>query len=249
MLTYGGGVECLAFSPDGRRLVSGHDDNALRVWELPSGRPLHVIKGHTGPSSASRSAPTAAPSPLAAETEQCGSGTPPPASPDSPSPDTPVIRGLVFTPDGQTVLSGGLDRTIQAWDPATGVVRYVLRATPIRFTTWRLSPDGRTLASASYDKTCILWDLPGRQPALTLRGHAGSVNAVAFSPDGRTLATASDDHTVRLWDAADRLASEASWKGTSTRSTASRSAPTAGSPRPVRTRPSGSGTRPAGRPC
>ncbi|MFI5460389.1 MAG: WD40 repeat domain-containing serine/threonine protein kinase, partial [Isosphaerales bacterium] len=47
VLTYGGGVECLAFSPDGRRLISGHDDHALRVWELPSGRPLHVIKGHS----------------------------------------------------------------------------------------------------------------------------------------------------------------------------------------------------------
>ena len=47
LLTYGGAVECVAFSPDGRRLVSGHDDHALRVWELPSGRLLHVIKGHT----------------------------------------------------------------------------------------------------------------------------------------------------------------------------------------------------------
>src|SRR5262249_62088969 len=46
VLTYGGAVECLAFSPDGRRLISGHDDQALRVWELPSGRTLPVIPGH-----------------------------------------------------------------------------------------------------------------------------------------------------------------------------------------------------------
>ncbi len=46
VLTYGGRLECLAFSPDGRRLVSGHEDHALRVWEYPSGRQLLVIKGH-----------------------------------------------------------------------------------------------------------------------------------------------------------------------------------------------------------
>src|SRR5262249_9686485 len=37
LLPYGGIVDCLAFSPDGRRLISGQDDHALRVWELPSG--------------------------------------------------------------------------------------------------------------------------------------------------------------------------------------------------------------------
>ena len=109
------------------------------------------------------SAPTAAPSPPVAQTARCGCGTPPPASLGSPSPDTPTtIDGLVFTPDGQTVLSSGSDRTIQAWDPATGAVRYVLRGHSDSVHDLALSPDGRTLASASSDKTCILWDLAER---------------------------------------------------------------------------------------
>ncbi len=204
VLSYGGGVECLGFSPDGLRLVSGHNDHALRVWELPSGRPLHVIKGHTGPIGSVAFSPdgrTIASGGADHTVRLWDADTGRPRITTFAG-HTEMIQGVVFTPDGRTVLSGGLDRTIQAWDPATGVVRYVLRGHSEAVRDLALSPDGRTLASASLDKTCILWDLSGRRPRVTLRGHTGPINAVAFGPDGRTIATSSDDHTVRLWDAA-----------------------------------------------
>jgi WD40 repeat protein len=43
-LTYGGLVECLAFSPDGRTLATGHEDYAIRAWDLPGDRPPRLIK-------------------------------------------------------------------------------------------------------------------------------------------------------------------------------------------------------------
>jgi len=202
LMTYGGAAECLAFSPDGLRLVSGHDDHALRVWEFPSGRPLHVIKGHTNRIEYVVFSPdgrTIASGGRDRTVRLWDAATGQPRI--TFTGHTEAIGGLVFTPDGQTVLSGSLDRTIQAWGPATGVVRYVLRGHSDRIYDLALSPDGRTLASTSRDKTCILWDLPNRRPRATLRKHTGEVNAVAFSPDGRTLATSSDDRTVRLWDA------------------------------------------------
>jgi WD40 repeat protein/serine/threonine protein kinase len=203
LLTYDGGVECLAFSPDGGRLVSGHDDHALRVWELPSGRLLHVIKGHTDAIKSVAFSPdgrTVASGSIDRTVRLWDTATG--QARITFTGHTGEVKGLVFAPDGRTAISSGFDQTIQAWDPATGAVRYVLRGHSGAVGDLAISPEGRTLASASHDTACILWDLASGKPRATLRGHTRRINRVAFSPDGRIVATGSFDRTVRLWDAA-----------------------------------------------
>ena len=43
-----GGVNAVAVTPDGQRIVSGSDDHTVRVWDLASGRLERTLKGHTG---------------------------------------------------------------------------------------------------------------------------------------------------------------------------------------------------------
>jgi WD40 repeat protein len=41
-------VKSVAFSPDGRFVLSGSEDQALRLWEVATGQEVHRFTGHTG---------------------------------------------------------------------------------------------------------------------------------------------------------------------------------------------------------
>ncbi|WP_165074477.1 protein kinase domain-containing protein [Paludisphaera rhizosphaerae] len=204
LLTYGGAGECIAFSPDGALLVTGHGDHALRVWDFPSRKLLRVVKGHDGPIKRVAFSPDGRI--IAAGDDRkmmrlwdAATGESRGAFPEQAG----RIAGLVFSLDGRTLFSADSSKTITAWDFATRQPLYTLDGHVDDIFDLAVSPDGRTLASASGDDTCIVWDLVERRPRATLRGHANVVDTVAFSPDGKIVATASSDRTVRLWDAAD----------------------------------------------
>ena len=44
---HAGSVNAVAYSPDGRRIVSGGNDHTIRVWDAKSGKLLQRLEGHT----------------------------------------------------------------------------------------------------------------------------------------------------------------------------------------------------------
>jgi WD40 repeat protein len=196
-------VRTVRFSPDGRRLASGADDNTVVVWDLASGQPAIALKGHTHQVFSVSFSP---------DGRRLASG----------SADNTVmvwdlatgrlartlkghkrsVMSVGFSPDGRRLASGSADDTVVVWDLATGQRARTLKGHTGSVESVSFSPDGRSLASGSVDNTVKVWDVASGQPARTFKGHTHAVNSVSFSPDGRRLASGSWDNTVVVWDVA-----------------------------------------------
>jgi len=196
-------VSTVAFSPDGRMLASGSDDNTIKLWDVATGQELRTLTGHArqvssvafssdGRTLASGSADKTIKLWDAATGQELR----------TLAGHADEVDSVAFSPDGRTLASGSADKTIKLWDVASGhELRTLAGHTGLIFLV-AFSPDGRTLASGSADKTIKLWDAATGQELLTLAGHTDLVTCVSFSPDGRTLASGGVDQSIRLWDIA-----------------------------------------------
>jgi WD40 repeat protein len=70
-----------------------------------------------------------------------------------------VAAAVAFSPDGQTLASGGRHGTIILWDANRGTELATLRDRDDVVFALTFSADGRRLASGSNDGTVRLWDL------------------------------------------------------------------------------------------
>ena len=195
-------VTSVAFSPDGRRLLSGAWSKTPMMWDAETGERLRYFIGHEGRAWSVAFSPDgrrllsgSSDKTLRLWDAETGKAL-------------RVLRGhedyvesVAFSPDGRRLLSGSVDKTLRLWDTETGESLRVFRGHENNVNSVAFSPDGRRLLSGSADKTLRLWDAEAGETLRELRGHEGAVMSVAFSPDGRRLLSGSYDKTLRLWDA------------------------------------------------
>jgi WD40 repeat protein len=180
----------LAFSADGRRLLSSAGD-AVAVWETVTGKRLRDLPAH----------PHLTFSPDGRLF----------AYPDGPSLHVEDIKGAklfqivgeelgwAFSPDGKRLATRGEDRTLRVWDTATGKELQTFAA-PGAGSPAGFSADGKLLAAHDGGRL-RLWDLAKGEEVRPFGGHRAAVTCLAASPDGRTLLTGGEDCTARVWEA------------------------------------------------
>jgi WD40 repeat protein len=222
-----GGVFSLAFSPEGRTLVSGAGDHSVRFWQLAEQavaperqRQLAQwlddldddrfdvrqdasarleAEGHQVHGDLMNLLDTAASAEVRLRVRYLLSALSVPPGIGHQG----DVRCVAYSPDGVFVASGSRDNTLRLWRVSSGrtVVSYKAHSDGV----WSLafSPDGTLLASGGGDHQIRLWHPATGELVRVLEGHASTVQHLAFSPDGRTLASAGGfDRTIRLWDVA-----------------------------------------------
>ncbi len=112
------------------------------------------------------------------------------------------INTLAWSPDGQTIASGGNDRSIQLWEPVSGSQLSRIAETDwVHALAW--SPDGAQLAWVSQGSVVHLCTVKTGEVssiALPRMGFFNGLLALSWSPDGTRLAVGGLGKTVEVWE-------------------------------------------------
>ena len=108
------------------------------------------------------------------------------------------VNSLAFSPDGQTLVSGGADSTIKIWHVGALDLIDILHKHNGMVRCVAFTPDGQMLATGGDDRKILFWDLMQRQVAIALSLDDTAAHALAFSPDGQTLVTGSY-RKIKVW--------------------------------------------------
>ena len=211
-MDHGKGVAAVAFSPDGKYVVSGGEDGTARVWEADTGKEIARMTHDDDRFEVVFSVA------FSADGKYVVSG--------SIYYDIIVweaatgreIRRIInhgemtsvaLSPDGNYVASGNTDDTARVWEVTTGkeVARMTYGGDVLAVA---FSPDGQYVVSSGCEKydisnictegTARVWEAStGKE--ITRMIYDGHVTSLAFSPDGQYVLLGFRDGMASLWDA------------------------------------------------
>ena len=109
-------MSSVSFSPDGSQVVSGSDDETVRIWDVQSGQEVCKLEGHSGPVISVSFSP---------DGSQVVSGSYKTIRIWDVQSGQEVckleghsdsVSSVSFSPDGSQVVSGSDDITVRIWD-------------------------------------------------------------------------------------------------------------------------------------
>jgi WD40 repeat protein len=200
----------VAFSPDGKELISTGDDGTLRQWDPFQQKPIRTIDAARKPKqwvSYSRDGRELISSEEGGTLRVWDRST------------GKEIRAIqigesfayqpALSPDGRYLVAGVDNSIVLLEYPSLKIKRRFPRS-PVYGHSIAFSSDGRTIATWGESNRVHLSTLDGT--TLGSFDHSADVLSVDFSPDGRILATGDMNHEIHVWDV-HRLQKRATLRG------------------------------------
>jgi WD40 repeat protein len=199
-LPYEKGVSAVAFSPDGRTLVTAGRDRMVRAWDSASGKEVRTLEAKSSSwveavafsQDGGRVATAGQGSLIRVWDVRTGADA-------APHPGhRGRVWGVAVAPDGKAIVTVGEDDTLRFWDSATSREHVFIPLGARAGGQPAFTPDGKSVVVNVGDGIKV-WDTTGK-PATLPGGLATSRGAShGFAADGKTLITA-DRGLVSLWD-------------------------------------------------
>lgn len=207
-------VRSVAFTKDGKLLVSGGHDNTVRIWNPETGESVKTLRGHDSEVRATAFSPDGLWVVSASHDNHARLWN------VEGYAESRVLQGkwlrghddaimaVGFAPDGSRIITASRDRTARSWDSLTGKPLLSFEeGHAFLASTAVFSPDGKKLFTAAVDGTTRSWDLTTGVELIRLE-NSGRAAALGVSHNGRWLLTGgnqkdANNWKAQLWDAAD----------------------------------------------
>jgi WD40 repeat protein len=204
-------IDCVAFSEEGRRIVTGSTDGTVRLWNLDECRAHSVMLALTPSLGHLARMAISANGRLVVGVSYDGTVAvwqlgPAHLTRVASHELAETITAAAVSADGSQLAFASADGGIRLarLDRPEFSPRH-LRGRLRDVTCVALSPDGHRVGATSKDGTACVWclDRPDSEPSVW-RAHLDWATCIAFSPDNHSVASASCDRSVRVWSL-DRL--------------------------------------------
>ena len=223
-----GRISGIAITPDNLTLVSGSEDQGIKLWDLHSGKLKQIFPDNSVPIGGIAISPDGKTVVTGSETKilrvwNLATGK-----------QLTIFKGhqnlkgyensvslIIISPDSQTVVStafsvprvGMSNREIKVWDVNTGRLKHTLSQPPHSFnpastpTTWvdleisgiAITPDGQTIVSVNKDWICW-WDLASGKLQTTIHNTAGTKKLVSIDRDNLATVSTNSSPSVKTID-------------------------------------------------
>ena len=189
MIGHSQNINCVAFSPDGKLIVSASGTPRHRILVRPGGQRVISIKIQLEH-----------PSELKVWNATTGEEK------LTLNGHTNSVYSVAFHPEGKHIISGSRDGTAKIWDVHTGDELRTITGHASAISTATFSPDGTRIVTGGQNGSLKVWDANDGSELFALERHTNAVEALVFHPDGRRVITGSHDGSIKIWDTALRQA-------------------------------------------